>query len=226
MSHARDKSGVARLAPYLFSAGVLGWIGAGPGQQLSVFRARGDLVRVFVTVTDRDGHLVTTLAQDDFEVRDEGKPQPITQFDNTPQPIHLIVMVDLSGSMQGTLRLLRGAAAQLLSHLRSDDDVRIGYFGFDIKISPVLRHDAREVAAALPKSMTPDAPTPLWRALYHAVEAFGALDDGRKVILVMSDGQDSYAASFPISLPQLIDYAREHDVMIYALAACGTSLRR
>ena len=40
-----------------------------------VFRATGDAVRVFVTVTDGAGRLVTTLTQDVFEVRDEGKPQ-------------------------------------------------------------------------------------------------------------------------------------------------------
>ena len=74
--------------------------------QQPVFRGGGDAVRVFVTVTDGDGRLVTTLAQNDFEVRDEGKPQPITLFDNTPQPIRLIVMLDVSGSMEGNLPLL------------------------------------------------------------------------------------------------------------------------
>ena len=46
-------------------------------QQSPVFRGGGDAVRVFVTVTDGD-RLVTTLAQSDFEIRDDGKPQPIT----------------------------------------------------------------------------------------------------------------------------------------------------
>src|SRR5262245_54148296 len=61
-------------------------------QQPPVFRGRSDAVRAFVTVTDRDGRLVTTLSRDDFDIRDEGKPQPITLFDNTPQPIRLIVL--------------------------------------------------------------------------------------------------------------------------------------
>jgi Ca-activated chloride channel homolog len=72
--------------------------GAALTAQQPVFRGSGDVVRVFSTVTDRDGRLVTTLGRDDFEVRDEGKPQPITQFDNTPQPIRLIVMLDVSRS--------------------------------------------------------------------------------------------------------------------------------
>ena len=84
------------------------------GQQ-PVFLSGGDVVRVFATVTDRDGRLVTTLARDDFEVRDEGKPQPITQFDNTPQPIRLIVMLDVPGSMEGNLSVLRSASSSLFA---------------------------------------------------------------------------------------------------------------
>src|SRR5262250_159819 len=80
------------------------------GAQETTFRSGSDLVRVFATVTDRDGRLVTTLKRDQFEVRDEGKPQPITQFDNSPQPIRLIVMLDVSGSMEGNLQLLRAAS--------------------------------------------------------------------------------------------------------------------
>src|SRR5678815_1515146 len=89
--------------------------GLGAAAQQPVFRGGGDVVRVFSTVTDRDGRLVTKLGRDDFEVRDEGKPQPITQFDNTPQPIRLIVMLDISGSMEGNLPLLRDASAQLFA---------------------------------------------------------------------------------------------------------------
>ena len=45
----------------------------GPGSvsaQQPVFRGSGDIVRVFSTVTDRDGRLVPNLGRDDFEVRD------------------------------------------------------------------------------------------------------------------------------------------------------------
>src|SRR5437773_4009957 len=86
-------------------------LGAAP-QQPPVFRGTGDAVKVFVTVTDRDGRLVTTLTRDDFEVRDDGRPQPITILDNTPQPVRLIEMLDVSGSMEGNLPLLRAASDQ------------------------------------------------------------------------------------------------------------------
>ena len=99
---------------------------AGTGQQ--VFRGGSDAVRVFVTVTDRDGRLVTNLTRDNFEVRDDGKAQPLTQYDASPQPISLIVMLDVSGSMEGNLSLLRDASTQLFSRLLPEDQARVGVF--------------------------------------------------------------------------------------------------
>src|SRR6185295_9795521 len=117
---------MTRFVTYgMLAACVMSAAGAA-GRQQPVFRGTGDAVRVFVTVTDRDGRLITTLTRDDFEVRDDGKPQPITLFDNTPQPIRLIVMLDVSGSMQGNLPLLRDASEQLFARLRPDDLVRVG----------------------------------------------------------------------------------------------------
>ncbi len=189
-------------------------------QQQPAFRGSSDLVRVFATVTDRDGRLVTTLARDQFEVRDEGKPQPITQFDNSPQPIRLIVLLDVSGSMEGNLPLLRAASEQLFARLRQDDVVRVGSFGNEITISPAFTRDVNELRAALPRAIAPDAPTPLWRAIDDGLNAFGDAGDTRRVILVLSDGKDSGVFSFrqrPISQAEIIDRARSEDVMIYGV---------
>jgi VWFA-related protein len=197
---------------------VLGLVAA--AQEQPVFRGVGDAVRVFVTVTDRDGRLVTTLAQTDFEVRDEGTPQPITLFDNTPQPIRLVVMLDVSGSMEGNLPLLRSGVDQLFARLRPDDVVRLGTFGRDVEISPTFTRDLNELRSALPKMIAPDAPTPLWRALDGALDAFDKEGDTRPVILVLSDGKDSGVFDFshsPVSQAEIIDRARAESVMIYAV---------
>jgi Ca-activated chloride channel family protein len=189
-------------------------------RQQPTFRTGSDAVRVFATVTDRDGRLVTTLVRDDFEVRDEGKPQPLTQFDNSPQPIRLIVMLDVSGSMVGNLPLLRGAAAHLFSRLLPDDVARVGTFGRDVTISPSFTRNTDELLAALPTTIAPDAPTPLWRAIDQSIGALRDGDDKRKVILVLSDGKDSGPISFrerPGSQADVIDRARAEDVMIYGV---------
>jgi VWFA-related protein len=188
-------------------------------QPAPVFRAQGDAVRVFVTVTDRDGRLVTNLTQDTFEVRDDGSPQPIILFDNSPQPIRLIVLLDVSGSMEGNLELLREAADELFTRLRPDDLARVGSFGEKITISETFTHSRAELSDALPDTITPDAPTPLWRALDQAMAAFGKEGEERKAILVLTDGKDTDMGfgKMPVSQGGVIDRARSEDVMIYAI---------
>jgi Ca-activated chloride channel homolog len=198
---------------------VLGVLGAS-GHQPPVFRGTTDVVPVFVTVIDKDGRLVTKLTRDAFEIRDEGKPQPITQFDDTPRPIRLIVMLDVSSSMEGNLPLLRAASQQLFARLGPDDVARVGTFGREVTLSPTFTRDARALLAALPEAIAPDAPTPLWLAIDRAMAAFDQESDSRPVILVLSDGKDAPAPSFrqrPISQAEIIDRARDEDVMIYAV---------
>ena len=205
---------------------VVGVLGAA-GQQ-PVFRGQGDAVRVFATVTDRDGRLVTTLSRGDFEVRDEGKPQPITLFDNTPQPIRLIVMLDVSGSMAGNLPLLRASALQLFLRLRPEDVVRVGSFGREVTISPTFTNNLGALRAAVPDSIAPDAPTPLWRALDEALDGFGTERGARAAILVLSDGKDSGPTVWGrkvASQAGVIDRARNEDVMIYAVGMRSRSNR-
>jgi Ca-activated chloride channel homolog len=200
------------------AACVLGALGV--AAQQPIFRGRGDAVRVFVTVTDRDGRLVSNLTRDNFEIRDEGRPQPITVFDNSPQPIRLIVMLDVSGSMEGNLPLLRAASEQLVARLRPDDLMRLGTFGHEVAISRSFTRDPRELLEALPHTIASDAPTPLWRAIDEAFDAFDEGTEERRVVLVLSDGKDSGPISFRqryVSQGEVIDRARDDDVMVYGI---------
>lgn len=204
------------IAAFCFAAVEITYL---QGQQ-PVFRGRGDAVRVFATVTDRDGRLVTNLVKDDFEIRDDGKPQPIALFDNSPQPIRLVLMLDVSGSMSGNLQLLRAASEQLFPRLRPGDVARVGSFGRQVVISPEFTNDVRALRAAIPTAIDPDAPTPLWRAIDEAMDTFGDDSGVRRVVLVLSDGKDSGPTAFSrkvASQGEVIDRARNDNVMVYGV---------
>jgi Ca-activated chloride channel family protein len=197
---------------------LIGFAGAAAGAQ-QVFRGRLDTVPVYATVTDRAGRLVTDLVQDDFQILDNGRPQPITLFDNSPQPIKLIVMLDVSGSMSGNARLVQLACDQLFAALRPDDQVKVGTFGNEITISPVFTSDVATMRAAVPTSIPANAPTPLYRALDEALSAFGD-GPGRRVVLVLSDGKNQPLFGFGqkfITVLEVIDRAQREDVMVYAI---------
>ena len=116
---------------------VFGAARAEPGsaRQSQVFRATSDVVPLFVTVLDKPGRLVTGLAKDDFQVFDNGRPQPLTVFESAPQPIRLIILIDVSGSMAGNGPLLGQAFSELINRLTPGDLARVGIFGRDIEIT-------------------------------------------------------------------------------------------
>jgi Ca-activated chloride channel family protein len=206
----------AVVAALLVCAGTL----ATEARQQPTFRAGSDVVRIFATVLDRDGRLVTNLTKDQFEVRDEGKPQPLTLFDNTPQPIRLVEMLDVSGSMEGNLPILREASDALFDRLRPDDTACVGTFGREVKISEPCTHDVGALRSFLPQFIAPDAPTPLWHGLDEAMDVLGKEHEDRRAILVLSDGKDTGAMGFQrhvSSQAGVIDRARGDDVMIYGV---------
>src|SRR3954468_19612676 len=138
-----------RLAAILIATALVVPVSA----QQQVFRSTADVVPLFVTATDKPGRLITKLTRDDFQVSDTGEVQPLTVFDNSPQPIRLVILIDVSGSMAANLPLLGAACIEMIGQLTAGDLARIGYFGSEIAISPKFTRDARELAAFLPRSV-------------------------------------------------------------------------
>src|SRR5712664_1249265 len=104
-------------------------------QQPPTFKSGTQVVSLFVTVADAQKRLVPDLTKDDFEVFDNDKPQPLIFFANEVQPITVVVMLDTSGSMTGSIALLRSAAEQFLIRLLPADKGRVGAFNDKIQFS-------------------------------------------------------------------------------------------
>lgn len=204
----------------LATLGLAAFVVSLDGRQ-QVFRGAAETVPVHVTVLDKSGRLVTDLTRDDFEVRDNGRVQPITVFDNSPQPIRLIVMLDVSGSMTGNVALLRNASREVISKIDDNDLVRIGTFGKDITFSPAFTNDAAALLAALPETIPPDAGTPMWSGLDRAMTEFHSLD-GRRVILLLTDGRDTGPVKWGhdphFSFQSVLDRAQREGFMFYVVA--------
>src|SRR5262245_58863366 len=110
------------------------------GQQ-PTFRSGTQIVSLFATVTDAQKRLVPDLIQEDFEVLDNEKPQPIVFFQNEVQPITVVTMLDTSASMTGTIALLRNAAEQFLIRLLPADKAKVGAFNDKIQFSARFSND-------------------------------------------------------------------------------------
>jgi Ca-activated chloride channel family protein len=189
-------------------------------QRGATFRTASRTVAIYTTVTAPDGHLATDLHKDDFEVYDDGKRQEMSLFANDVQPITIVSMLDLSGSMSGNIPLLRRAGAQLASHLSKDDRARFGEFGDHVNIvTPAFTNDVNELIRNLWLDLEPGGATPLWNAIDVAMNAL-ADQPGRRVVLVFTDGYDTN--SNVVTLAADVKRAQEEDFMIYAVGLCSS----
>src|SRR3954451_1802205 len=92
-------------AVVLFLTAVLVLDGAGPfaqEQPVATFKAGVDLVRVTAVVRDKKGRFVQDLSSGDFEVIDGGIARPITDFRHDSSGVSVALLMDVSGSMEGS----------------------------------------------------------------------------------------------------------------------------
>jgi VWFA-related protein len=92
------------------------------------FHAGVSLVHVDAEVLGEDGRILTGFHKEDFRVFDERKEQPILQFAAEEQPLDLILLFDISGSMRGVVQEVANAAHQGLHELQSGDRVCVMVF--------------------------------------------------------------------------------------------------
>ena len=194
-------------------------------QQQPAFRSGASTVAVYATVTDSAGRLVPDLTRDDFEVYDNGKRQAITLFESGQQPITVVMMLDRSGSMIGNFRLVRAAAEQFVTRLQPGDKARIGSFADRIQVDPrEFTSSQRDLIEILRTQLQEAGATPLWNAINVGIT--GLLhQDGRRVVLVFTDGVDRpmNSASSNVSLKDAMKRAQQEDVMVYAIGLAGRS---
>ena len=181
-------------------------------QQAPTFKAGTQVVSIFATVTDAQKRLVPDLTQGDFQVFDNEKPQPLVYFDNSIRPINVVVMLDTSGSMTLTIDLLKQAAEQFLIRLLPEDRARVGAFNDKIQFNARWSND-RDQLITDAKNLDYGNGTRLWDAVGASLDELKPID-GRKVILIFTDGDDTESRT---RLGTVLDRARAEEVMIYAI---------
>jgi VWFA-related protein len=188
-------------------------------QQQPTFRSGASTVAVYATVTDSSGRLVPNLSKDDFEIYDNGKLQPITLFEAETQPITIAIMLDRSGSMRDNFALVTAGAEEFVRKLLPTDKARIGTFAAKIHLDPEeFTSDPKTLIGILRGELQTEGPTPLWNAANKAMAALVG-QDGRRVVLLFTDGVDS-PMNFKtnnVSVMDVVERATREDMMVYAI---------
>ena len=181
------------------------------GQQ-ATFKSGTSIVPVLTTVTDSQGRLVPNLEQDEFTILDNGKPQPISFFQNETQPFTVVVMLDFSASMTANLDLLKQATEQFLLRLLPADKGQVGAFSDKIQFSGTFTNNRDSLIKDL-SDLQFGNPTRLYDAIEASIDVLKDVD-GRRIVLVFTDGDDTASKR---DMGDVLVKARETETMIYAI---------
>jgi len=190
---------------------------AGVAAQEGRFRSRVDLVNVPVMVLDRQGHFISNLTADDFEVLENGQKQDVTMFvrgdaERDALNLRLGLLFDTSGSMADDMRLAASAAIRFLKELPEAQDITLVDFDTEVRVAQYGPADLPRLVERI-RSRRADG----WTSLYDALGIYldGVHDmDGRKVLVVYTDGGDTRSAQ---TFSDVMAMLKSSDVIVYSI---------
>jgi Ca-activated chloride channel family protein len=176
--------------------------------------AGASLARVQARVTDRGGRAIAGLSAKDFTVTEGGVERAVRDVTQTSAPFNLVLLLDVSGSLEERIDFIRKAALAFLSTAGPQDRIAIVSFRDDVQLVSDFTAD-RHVLTERIKDIQAGGATALYDALgYSLVNILKPLRGERTGIVVLSDGDDN--RSF-LTFPSIIDAVYETGAIIYPL---------
>ena len=185
-----------RTLPKLLCAASL--VLAAARAQEPTFRVDVNLVRILATVKDASGRLVGTLGKEDFNILDNGAPQQIAVFERrTEQPLLVSLLIDNSGSTAKDLKYEVESVNRFVRTLFAEgnpkDALALYSFNYEVRKLAHFTRNHSTIEQSL-RGIKGEAGTSLYDAIYlagHELENH----DGRKVIVVITDGGDTTSST-------------------------------
>ncbi len=186
-----------------------------------------DLVNLYVIVRGRSEGYVTDLAQDDFRILEDGRPQVIQRFTTEQKQLNIGIVLDTSLTMRGNrLDVAQKAALNFLEVLQPGDQAMVVPFSDEVHVPDALTDDRQVLARAI-ESTVAQGGTALYDAIWKTARRLRDFE-GRRVIVLLSDGKDEAASGLePGSLHTLdeaLDQALRSEAMVFAIGL-GRGLR-
>ncbi len=171
------------------------------------------LVLVPVTVTDASNRYVLGLDKSNFRVYEDDAEQKIKQFSGEDAPLSVGLIVDTSASIGSKLDTSRQAVQQFLKTMNAEDEAFLIEFSDKAELAVDLTKDTAKITDKLTTAQS-GGTTALFDALYLGLKEMKKARNPRKTLVVISDGGDNHSV---FSAKEIMDFAREADVQIYAM---------
>ena len=208
-----------------------GAAGDGVDDTLTVIRKRVDEVNVVFTVTDKRGHFVKDLTQNDFRVhrrQQAGAEHPTRSASETNLPLRVGLLIDASNSVRDRFKFEQEAAIEFLNQIIRPRFDKAFVIGFDT--TPEVTQDFTDNTEALShgvRMLRPGGGTAMYDAIYFACRDKLMQDDKgqiatRRAIILLSDGEDNQSR---VSREEAVEMAQRAEVIIYAISTNTSGMK-
>jgi VWFA-related protein len=237
---ALSVAGWAQLAPSPDAPPVSTAPAQAPEEEsVATFKLQVNLVDVFFTVKAKDGTLVPHLTKNDCTITEDKAPQTLKSFvAETQQPITLGILLDTSGSQMRVLPLEQQVGGQFLERvLRQKDEAFLLSFDVNVDLMQDFTNSARQLSRAMSKAeintaggngaagipgagggTIPTMGTPKGTVLYDAVYLASNeklnQENGRKAMILLTDGEDEGSDH---KIQEAIAAAQKANVLVYCI---------
>ncbi len=185
---------------------------ASPGRIVSSVAPQ--LMRFTASVTDRNGRAIGGMRESDFTVWENGIERRVTNVAPANEPFNLVLLLDVSGSVEERMDFIRKAARDFLRTTSPQDRISIISFRDDIQVISDFSTDRQMLSRKLDE-IDAGGGTALYDALgYILSEPLRRLRGERTAIVVMSDGDDN--KSF-LPFPAILEALLESGALVYPL---------
>jgi VWFA-related protein len=172
------------------------------------------LMRFTASVTDKNGRAIGGMRESDFTVWENGIERRVTDVSPANEPFNLVLLLDVSGSVEERMDFIRKAARDFLRTASRQDRISIISFRDDIQVLSDFSTDRQMLSRKLDE-IDAGGGTALYDALgYVLADPLKRLRGERTAIVVMSDGDDN--KSF-LPFPAILQALGESGALVYPL---------
>jgi len=172
-----------------------------------------DLALINVTVTDPYNRLVTGLDPDNFRVYEDNIEQEVVTFSSEDVPISIGVIFDFSGSMANKISKAREAALQFFKTANPQDEFFLVSFNERAELTSSFTNSIEDLQSRMMLT-APKGRTALLDAIYLGLSQMRGARNGKRALLILSDGGDNHSRYNESDIKRLV---KEADTQLYAI---------
>jgi VWFA-related protein len=175
----------------------------------------GDTIKeALVRVTDINNRSIADLKLSDFTVVENGVPREILSVGPHTAPVNLVLLLDVSGSVDNYVNFIRKAARAFIETARPEDRISLVLFSEDVKVLSGFSTNKSKLSESLDTFDAGGATAYYDAVAYTLADTLRPLRGERTAIVVLTDGDDN--RSF-LSFESLVGAIEESGALIYPL---------